>query len=69
METSTSALVRAYGSSLRAEPATILVAENHDSVRMVVRETLESRGYNVLLGRDGSEAIRHIATQTGSISC
>ena len=37
---------------------TILVAEDHDGLQEVVRRSLESKGYRVLMARDGEEAVR-----------
>lgn len=37
---------------------TILIAEDHDALRQVAHETLESLGYKVLLAVDGEEAIQ-----------
>lgn len=38
---------------------TILIADDSSSVRDLVSFTLESAGYKVLYGRDGSDALRH----------
>ena len=46
---------------------TILVAEDEDAVRVLVRRILEARGYHVLVARDGVEAIRLAAQYAGSI--
>lgn len=37
---------------------TILVAEDEDAVRLLIRRVLERQGYTVLLARDGEEALR-----------
>jgi two-component system, cell cycle sensor histidine kinase and response regulator CckA len=37
---------------------TILVAEDHDSLQEVIRRSLESKGYTVLMARNGEEAVR-----------
>lgn len=37
---------------------TILIAEDHDSIREMVRQSLESLGYRVLAAADGQEALR-----------
>ena len=42
---------------------TILVAEDHEAAREVARETLASLGYQVLLTRDGEEAVRLMEAQ------
>ena len=46
---------------------TILVAEDEDAVRRLVRRILEARGYNVLTARDGTEATRLAEAHAGSI--
>ncbi len=47
---------------------TILVAEDEDSVRGMVRSSLESRGYRVLEACDGEEAARIFESHRDSIS-
>ncbi len=37
---------------------TILVAEDEDAVRLLIRRVLERQGYTILLARDGEEALR-----------
>jgi signal transduction histidine kinase len=37
---------------------TILVAEDHDALRRMVRESLTSQGYTVILASDGQDAVR-----------
>ena len=37
---------------------TILLAEDHESIREMARQTLESLGYHVLSAADGEEALR-----------
>lgn len=39
---------------------TILIADDSESIRQVVTMTLESAGYNVLVGNDGQEALDHL---------
>lgn len=39
---------------------TILVVDDSESIREIVSFTLENEGYNVLLGEDGSDALRHL---------
>ena len=46
---------------------TILVAEDEEAVRGLVRRILEARGYNVLTACDGAEAVQLAATHAGSI--
>jgi len=43
---------------VRGGTETLLVAEDHDDVRGLVRSILEGAGYRVLLARDGEEAVR-----------
>lgn len=49
------------------ERGTILVAESHESVRMVVKEILLSRGYHVLPCQDGLEALYLIINYSGPV--
>jgi two-component system cell cycle sensor histidine kinase/response regulator CckA len=64
---------RARGSStasLRALPhgtETILVAEDDDAVRRIVRTTLESTGYAVIEARNGAEALAAMRAHAGKI--
>ncbi len=46
---------------------TILLVEDEDSVRQLVRETLESRGYRVLEAENGNAALAVAARQTDPI--
>jgi CheY-like chemotaxis protein len=46
---------------------TVLLAEDEDPVRFMVRETLERRGYRVLEARDGVEALGIAARFDGAI--
>ncbi|MGE5419008.1 MAG: response regulator [Chloroflexota bacterium] len=39
---------------------TILVVDDSESIREIVSFTLENEGYKVLLGEDGSDALRHL---------
>lgn len=43
---------------------TILIVDDSDSIREVVRFTLENEGYNVLVGVDGKDALKHLNGQT-----
>ena len=38
-------------------PETILIAEDQESIRVLIKGFLEQRGYTVLAAQDGSEAI------------
>ena len=46
----------------------VLVAEDEDHVRDVVRQILERRGYEVILAADGEEAIDKLAADGARIS-
>lgn len=43
---------------------TILIVDDSDSIREVVRFTLENEGYNVLVGVDGKDALKHLDGKT-----
>lgn len=43
---------------------TILIVDDSESIREVVRFTLENEGYNVLVGVDGRDALTHFNGQT-----
>jgi two-component system cell cycle sensor histidine kinase/response regulator CckA len=53
---------------VRGGTETILVAEDHDGMREMAREILESLGYHLLLARDGEEAVRRFAENRNDIS-
>jgi len=42
----------------RGGAETILIAEDHEGLRELARETLANLGYNILLACDGEEAVR-----------
>lgn len=42
---------------------TILIVDDSDSIREVVKFTLENEGYNVLVGVDGKDALKHLNGQ------
>jgi CheY-like chemotaxis protein len=46
---------------------TVLLVEDEESVRQLVRETLEAKGYTVLEAEDGETALQVVARHTGSI--
>ena len=48
-------------------PETILLVEDEQSVRRVVREILKSRGYTVLAAEDGRVALETAAAYDGAI--
>ncbi len=47
---------------------TILVAEDHEGMREMAQEILETLGYRLLLARDGEEAVHQFATHRNDIS-
>jgi len=52
---------------IRGGTETILVAEDHEGLRELVRESLESLGYTVLAASDGQEAVDVFRRQAGKI--
>ncbi|MGB6678595.1 MAG: PAS domain S-box protein [Terriglobales bacterium] len=46
---------------------TVLLVEDEESVRQLVRETLESKGYKVLEAENGEAALQIVATHSGKI--
>src|SRR5207302_10079582 len=46
---------------------TVLLVEDEESVRQLVRETLESRGYKVIEAENGEEALKISTTYTEAI--
>jgi CheY-like chemotaxis protein len=58
------------GASLRAVPRgteTVLVVEDEDAVRRIVKIALESAGYQVIEARSGSEALEVVRRHAGAI--
>jgi two-component system, cell cycle sensor histidine kinase and response regulator CckA len=53
---------------VRGGTETILVAEDHEGMREMAREILETLGYQVLLARDGAEAVHQFAVHRDAIS-
>src|SRR5579859_3434096 len=47
---------------------TVLIAEDHESIREMARQTLASLGYRVLCAADGEEALRLCAEDTPAIA-
>jgi two-component system, cell cycle sensor histidine kinase and response regulator CckA len=47
---------------------TILIAEDHDSIREMVRQTLVGLGYRVLAASDGEQALRLCETETPALA-
>ncbi len=65
----------ARGSSAEASPTlslhgseTILIAEDHDSIREMVRQTLVGLGYRVLAASDGEQALRLCESETPALA-
>ena len=54
-------------SSLMQGTETVLLVEDEESVRQLVRETLESRGYKVIEAENGEEALKISTTYTDPI--
>jgi len=59
--------VRKEAASQRGGNETILVAEDEEGVRRMVKATLERQGYRVLTAANGSDAIRVAAEKQGPI--
>jgi len=53
---------------VRGGNETILIAEDHDGIREMASEALESLGYSVLIARDGEEAVTVFSAHRDSIS-
>ncbi len=53
---------------VRGGTETILVAEDHEGMREMARQILETLGYHLLLARDGEEAVNQFAAHRNSIS-
>lgn len=54
--------------TVRGGTETILVADDHDGMRDMAREILETLGYRVVLARDGEEAVRQFSANQEEIS-
>jgi CheY-like chemotaxis protein len=52
---------------VRGGTETILVAEDHEGLREIARETLATLGYKVLIVTDGEQALREFQTRGGEI--
>jgi PAS domain S-box-containing protein len=55
----------AIGSALPRGTETVLIVEDEEAVRLIVRRVLQDQGYAILEARDGNEALR-ICSQRGS---
>ncbi len=53
---------------VRGGTETILVAEDHEGMREMARQILETKGYRLLLARDGKEAVDQFAMHRNEIS-
>jgi len=53
---------------VRGGTETILIAEDHDGMREMARQILETQGYRLLLARDGEEAVHQFALHRNEIS-
>lgn len=56
------------GAPIRGGTETILVAEDHEGMREMARQILETLGYHLLVARDGEEAVRKFAAHRNEIS-
>ena len=52
---------------VRGGPETILIAEDHEGLRELARETLANLGYEILLACDGEDAVRQLQTHSDRI--
>jgi CheY-like chemotaxis protein len=48
---------------------TVLVAEDDDMIRRLIRRALEADGFRVLSAADGSEAVREFSANLGDVGC
>ena len=55
------------GDSVTSQPGTVLLVEDEESVRELVRATLERQGYTVLDTGQGDVALEMAASHTGPI--
>ena len=53
---------------VRGGTETILVAEDHEGMRDMAREILESLGYRLILARDGEDAVNQFASHRDAIA-
>jgi signal transduction histidine kinase/ActR/RegA family two-component response regulator len=57
----------AIGAALPRGSETVLVVEDEDAVRLIVRRVLEAQGYAIIEARDGNDALRICAQQGDTI--
>lgn len=50
-----------------SHPTTVLVVEDEDTIRLILRSTLTARGYHVLVAPGGAEALQLSAQHPGPI--
>ena len=51
----------------QARPATVLVVDDEEIIRSLMKRTLEEAGYEVLLARNGREALDSLARHRGAV--
>lgn len=56
------------GAPVRGGKETILIGEDHEGMREMAREILEGLGYQLVLARDGEEAVHQFVAHQGVIS-
>ena len=52
---------------VRGGTETVLIVEDHEGLREITRETLESQGYTVVLATDGEQAVREFQSRRNQI--
>jgi len=52
---------------VRGGTETVLIVEDHEGLREIARETLESQGYTVVLATDGEQAVREFQSRRNQI--
>jgi two-component system, cell cycle sensor histidine kinase and response regulator CckA len=55
------------GAALPRGTETVLVVEDEDAVRLIVRRVLESQGYDIIEARDGNDALRICGQHDGEL--
>jgi two-component system, cell cycle sensor histidine kinase and response regulator CckA len=59
---------KSEGEPVRGGNETILLAEDHEGLRELIRESLESLGYSVVMARDGLEAVELFERGRGEVA-